>query len=87
MAFPSASEVPTTSPSHGSTSCGHMKSYGAYRGKPGLRFVPPSPAPPLAVVPVVVCACAIVVAISPQCAALDMYMLLPVRSGRGPAES
>ena len=26
MAFPSASEVPTTSPSHGSTSGGHMES-------------------------------------------------------------
>ena len=33
MAFPSASEVPTTSPSHGSTSGGHMESYGAYRRK------------------------------------------------------
>ena len=33
MALPSASEVPTTSPSHGSTSGGHMESYGAYRRK------------------------------------------------------
>ena len=33
MALPSASEVPTTSPSHGSTSGGHMESYGAYQRK------------------------------------------------------
>ena len=43
MAFPSASEVPTTSPSHGSTSGGHVESYEAYRRKryvlthPGLH--------------------------------------------------
>ena len=30
---PSTSEVPTTSPSHGSTSGGHMESYGVYRRK------------------------------------------------------
>ena len=33
MALPSASEVPTTSPSHESTSGGHMESYGAYQRK------------------------------------------------------
>ena len=33
MAFPSPSEVPITFPSHGSTSGGHMESYGAYRRK------------------------------------------------------
>ena len=33
MAFPSTSAVPSTSPSHGSTSGGHMESYGAYRRK------------------------------------------------------
>ena len=38
MALPSASEVPTTSPSHGSTSGGHVKSYGAY-AIPRFRYV------------------------------------------------
>ena len=43
MALPSASEVPTTPPSHGSTSGGHMESYEAYGRKryvlshPGLH--------------------------------------------------
>ena len=41
MAFPSASEVPTTSPSHGSTSGGHVKSYGAkntHQSRTGIRL-------------------------------------------------
>ena len=40
MAFPSASEVPTTSPSHGSTSGGHVESYGAYRRKRYVLYHP-----------------------------------------------
>ena len=44
MALPSTSEVPTTPPSHGSTSGGHMASYGVY-AKKTLRFVSPPPAP------------------------------------------
>ena len=40
MALPSASEVPTTSPSHGSTSGGHVKSYGAYRRKRYVLYPP-----------------------------------------------
>ena len=40
MALPSASEVPTTSPSHGSTSGGHMESYGAYRRKRYVLYHP-----------------------------------------------
>ena len=40
MALPSASEVPTTSPSHGSTSGGHVESYGAYRRKRYVLYHP-----------------------------------------------
>ena len=40
MAFPSASEVPTTSPSHGSTSGGHVESYEAYRRKRYVLYHP-----------------------------------------------
>ena len=42
MALPSASEVPTTSPSHGSTSGGHVESYGAYRRKRYVLAHPPT---------------------------------------------
>ena len=40
MAFPSASEVPTTSPSHGSTSGGHVESYEAYLRKRYVLYHP-----------------------------------------------
>ena len=40
MALPSASEVPTTSPSHGSTSGGHVESYEAYLRKRYVLYHP-----------------------------------------------